>query len=106
GDWSSDVCSSDLALTRFSYLPQVLEGIEEATRYFNGIKLDSVIIRGTNEDELVPLMEYAKRVGAEIRFIEYMDVGGATQWSYDRVVSRQEMLTALGGHYGPIAALV
>jgi cyclic pyranopterin phosphate synthase len=65
-----------------------------------------VIIRGTNEDELVPLMEYGKRVGAEVRFIEYMDVGGATRWSRDRVVARQEMLTVLGREYGPIAALM
>ena len=93
------------ALTRFDSLPQVLAGIDEAARYFKGIKLDAVIMRGTNEDELVPLMEYARRVGAEIRFIEYMDVGGATQWSRDRVMSRQDMLAALTLEYGPIAAI-
>ena len=93
------------ALTRFDSLPQVLTGIEEAIKHFNPIKLDSVIIRGTNEDELIPLVEYARRIGAEIRFIEYMDVGGATQWSYDRVMSRQDMLTVLAEHYGPIAPL-
>jgi cyclic pyranopterin phosphate synthase len=93
------------SLTRFNYLPQVLAGIEEASRYFRGTKIDSVIIRGTNEDELIALMEYGKQVVAEVRFIEYMDVGGATQWSRDRVVSRDEMLSALGRHYGPIAAL-
>ncbi len=94
------------ALTRFDSLSQVLAGIDEAVKYFDHIKLDSVIMRGTNEDELVPLVEYAKRIGAEVRFIEYMDVGGATQWSRDRVMSRQDMLTALGSEYGPIAATV
>jgi cyclic pyranopterin phosphate synthase len=94
------------ALTRFDALPQVLAGIDEAGKYFEGIKLDSVIMRGTNDDELVPLLEYATRIGAEVRFIEYMDVGGATQWSPARVMSRQEMLTALGRTYGPIAAVV
>ncbi len=93
-------------LTRFNYLPQVLKGIDEASKYFPAIKIDSVIIRGTNEDELVPLMAYGKRVGAEVRFIEYMDVGGATRWSRDRVVSRQEMLTVLERQYGPITALM
>jgi cyclic pyranopterin phosphate synthase len=93
------------ALTRFNYLPQVLAGIDEASTYFSGIKIDSVIMRGTNEDELVALMEYGKRAAAEVRFIEYMDVGGATRWSPDRVVSRQEMLTVLGREYGPIAAM-
>ena len=94
------------ALTRFDSLPQVLAGIEHATRYFSGIKLDSVIIRGTNEDELVPLVDYARGIGAEVRFIEYMDVGGATQWSRDRVMSRQEMLTTLSAHYGPVTAML
>ena len=93
------------ALTRFDSLSQVLEGIDAAVRHFNPIKLDSVIMRGTNDDELVPLLEYAKRIGAEIRFIEYMDVGGATQWSHDRVVSREDMLTVLGREYGQIAAI-
>ncbi len=65
-----------------------------------------MIIRGTNEDELVALVEYARLIGAEVRFIEYMDVGGATQWSRDRVMSRQEMLTTLGQKYGPISAML
>ena len=94
------------ALTRFDSLPQVLGGIAEAVRYFPGLKIDAVIIRGTNDDELVPLLEYARMIGAELRFIEYMDVGGATHWSRDRVMSRQEMLTALGREYGPIAAVL
>jgi len=94
------------ALTRFDSLSQVLAGIDEAVKYFDHIKLDSVIMRGTNDDELVPLLEYARRIRAEVRFIEYMDVGGATQWSRDRVMSRQDMLTALGREYGPIAAIV
>src|SRR5262249_1614170 len=51
------------------------------------------------------LLEYGKRVGAEVRFIEYMDVGGATQWSPERVMSRQQMLAALAERYGPVAAI-
>ena len=94
------------ALTRFDALPQVLAGIDEACRHFRSVKLDTVVIRGTNDDEVVPLIDYGKRVGAEVRFIEYMDVGGATQWTPERVVSRPEMLTVLGREYGPIAALV
>ena len=94
------------ALTRFDSLQQVLAGIDEAIRHFKSIKLDSVIMRGTNDDELVPLLEYARRIGAELRFIEYMDVGGATQWSRERVMSRQDMLTSLGREFGPIAAVV
>ncbi len=57
-------------------------------RIFPRLKLDTVVIRGTNDDELVDLIEFGRRYGAEVRFIEYMDVGGATHWSMDRVVSR------------------
>jgi cyclic pyranopterin phosphate synthase len=87
-------------LTRFRQLPAVLAGIEEASRVFGSLKLDAVIIRGTNDDEVVRLLEFAKKMRAELRFIEYMDVGGATRWSWDQVVTRAEMLAALGAHYG------
>jgi len=94
------------ALTRFDALEQVLAGIEEARQHFSNVKIDSVIMRGTNDDELVSLVEFGKRVGAEVRFIEYMDVGGATRWSLERVLSRHDMLTVLEQHYGPIATIV
>jgi GTP 3',8-cyclase len=89
-------------LTGSTAFPQVLEGIDEASRLFTGLKLDSVIIRGVNDDELVPLIDYGRTIGAEVRFIEYMDVGGATHWSMADVLSRQEMLDTLAGHYGVI----
>ena len=95
------------ALTRRDALPQVLEGIAAAGRAgFPGLKLDTVVMRGTNDDEMAALIEYARGVGAEIRFIEYMDVGGATHWSMDRVVSRAEMLASLAERYGPIEPIV
>jgi cyclic pyranopterin phosphate synthase len=53
----------------------------------------------------VPLIEFGRVRRAEVRFIEYMDVGGATHWSMDRVVSRQDILAALAAQYGPITPL-
>jgi cyclic pyranopterin phosphate synthase len=93
-------------LTRFDELDRVLDGIATAAPIFRGLKFDAVIIRGVNEDELVDLVEFARRHEAEVRFIEYMDVGGATHWSLSRVVSRREMLDALSGHYGPITPVI
>jgi cyclic pyranopterin phosphate synthase len=84
----------------------VIEGLRAVPRAgFTDTKVDTVVIRGTNDDELVDMIEHGKRMGVEIRFIEYMDVGGATRWSMDKVVSCQQMLDALATHYGPIAAL-
>ncbi|HVX88548.1 MAG TPA: GTP 3',8-cyclase MoaA [Gemmatimonadales bacterium] len=83
----------------------ILAGIAAARDAgFTGTKINSVVIRGFNDDELVDLIEYGKRVGAEVRFIEYMDVGGATRWSMDDVVSQAEILERLGRHYGEIRA--
>ncbi len=94
------------ALTRRDGLEQVLAGIESvAAAGFTGTKLDTVVMRGVNEDELVPLVECGRDVGAEVRFIEYMDVGGATNWSMDKVVPCDEILARLAAHYGPVEPL-
>ncbi len=69
---------------------------------FTGLKLDTVVTRGDNDDELVDLLEFGRTVDAEVRFIEYMDVGGATKWRPEAVVSRAEMLERLTDRYGPI----
>ena len=95
------------ALTRRDAHAKVLEGIDTARRLgFRGLKIDTVVMRGVNEDELVELLEYGKRVGAEVRFIEYMDVGGATQWSMDKVFSQAQILEVLGHRYGRIEPVV
>ena len=92
-------------LTRANDLPRVLVGIAAAAPHFPGLKIDTVVIRGTNDDELVALLEFGRRYGAEVRFIEYMDVGGATHWSMDKVVSRDEILARLAAQYGAPAAI-
>ena len=95
------------ALTRRDTHARVLEGIE-AVRLagWPGLKIDTVMIRGVNDDELVDLVEYGREAGGEVRFIEYMDVGGATTWSMDQVVSRAEILRDLERHYGRIEPIV
>lgn len=91
------------ALARRSGLPQVIEGIFAARDAgFTGLKINAVVIRGFNDDELVDLIEFGRSASAEVRFIEYMDVGGATQWSMAQVVSREEILGRLSAHFGPI----
>ncbi len=95
------------ALTRRESHAQVLAGIEAVRRAgWPGLKIDTVVIRGVNDDELIDLIEYGRGVGGEVRFIEYMDVGGATTWSMDQVVSRADMLRVLERHYGPIEPIV
>lgn len=94
-------------LTRIDGLVQVLAGIEAVRRAgFSDLKFDTVVTRGANDDELVPLVEFAREANAEIRFIEYMDVGGATAWRPELVKSRAEMVTELSDHYGALEPIV
>jgi cyclic pyranopterin phosphate synthase len=84
----------------------VLEGVAAARAAgFRRLKLNTVVIRGYNDDEIVDLVEFARAHNAEVRFIEYMDVGGATLWSMDQVVSQREILDRLAGRYGAVEPL-
>ena len=95
-----------LALTGRDTHAQVLEGIAAARRTgFGKLKLDTVVLRGANDDELADLIEFGREAIAEVRFIEYMDVGGATEWTLDKVFTRAEMLEQLSKRYGAITPL-
>jgi cyclic pyranopterin phosphate synthase len=93
------------ALTRLTSHARVLEGLEVSARLFSTLKIDTVIMRGVNDDELVPLVEYGRTHLAEVRFIEYMDVAGATKWAADKVLPRAEILQRLEAHYGQLEPL-
>ena len=94
------------AFTRRDEHARVLEGIEAAGRAFaGGLKLNAVVIRGFNDDEVPDLVEFGRSRGAEVRFIEYMDVGGATRWRAADVVPQPEILAAVARRYGPVRPL-
>ncbi len=95
-----------LAFARNPRHAEVLRGIDEAAAAgFTGLKLNAVVIRGFNDDEIVPLLDYARALGAEMRYIEYMDVGGATQWSAGAVVPRREILEVIARRHGAVTPL-
>jgi cyclic pyranopterin phosphate synthase len=72
---------------------------------FDSLKIDSVLMRGCNDGELLELVDFARDLNAEIRFIEYMDVAGATQWNPQLVVPQNEILERLQDHYGSVTPL-
>lgn len=95
-----------LAFARSARHPDVLRGIQEARRAgFASVKLNSVLIRGFNEDEVVDLLEFARANGVELRYIEYMDVGGATRWRLEDVVTRAQLLDTIAQRYGSVEPL-
>lgn len=92
-----------LAFARSNRHADVLAGIAAAAAAgFEGIKLNSVIIRGYNDDEIVSLLEFARDRNLELRYIEYMDVGGATRWQLNQVVTRADLLRIIGHRYGTL----
>lgn len=81
-------------------LPRVLRGIESALD--NGlapVKVNSVAIRGFNDDEIMDLVEYARERRIAIRFIEFMPLDGLGIWSYDRVVPGKEIVETVSAKY-------
>ena len=82
-------------------LGSVLEGIEAAADAgFTGTKLDTVVMRGENDDELPALLAFGAERDLEVRFIEYMDVPGATAWRPELVATRLDMLTEIEAAVG------
>lgn len=95
------------ALTRSRRHADVLAGLAAARHVgFRATKINTVVVRGFNDDEIVALVEFARAHEAEVRFIEYMDVGGATRWSMDEVVPKREILDRLARRYGRVEPVV
>ncbi len=94
-------------LTRSADFDRVVAGIRAVGEgpLARDFKLDTVVMRGVNDDELLQLLDFGAEVGAEVRFIEFMDVGGATTWSKDKVVSRADMLSRIEKALGPAEPL-
>ncbi len=103
---SLDAVESELfqKMSQRDDLGRVLEGIESVAGR-PGLKLDSVLIKGVNEGQLLPLLEFARTVQAEVRFIEYMDVGGATRWAVDDVFTQADILERVSQEYGSVSPL-
>lgn len=81
----------------------VLAGVEAALAAgYDAVKLNTVVIRGFNADEVTDLLEYARERGVEVRFIEYMDVGGATRWTRRDVMGQEEIVAAVAARYGVV----
>ncbi len=88
------------AITQRGELGPVLEGINAARQAGLGpIKINVVVERDVNEDEVSELAAFGRERGFEVRFIEYMDVGNANQWRTDRLVPKAEILERVGSAF-------
>ncbi len=71
---------------------RVLAGISTAQTFGLPVKVNTVIQRGVNESEILPLVAWAREQGVTLRFIEFMDVGETNHWDRSQVVSAAEVL--------------
>lgn len=87
-------------MTRRDELENVLEGIKVAQDAgFSPVKLNAVIERGMNDDEIVSLAAFGRDTGVEVRFIEFMPLDASQEWGMKKVVSQDEIVAAISAVY-------
>ena len=83
-------------ITRRRDLGKIIEGMCMARSCgLDPVKINTVLERGVNDDEILAMVEFARRNGFAIRFIEYMDAGNANQWGMEKMVSKDEILAVI-----------
>ena len=87
-------------MTKRGDLNKVLEGIFAAKKTgLAPIKLNAVVERGVNDDDILPLVEFSREHGLGMRFIEYMDVGNSNNWTSAKLVSKKEIIEKIHVRY-------
>jgi cyclic pyranopterin phosphate synthase len=86
-------------------LAQVLESIKIATNQQMKIKINNVVMRGWNDDEVVDFARFSKATGHQVRFIEFMPLDGAGIWNHDLVVTKHEIMTKIRHEIGELIPL-
>ena len=89
-----------LEMTRRDELVRVLDGIEAAKEAgFSPVKINAVIERGINDDEIVDLARFGRDHDVEVRFIEFMPLDASGHWMNDKVVGQDEIVAALSAEF-------
>ncbi|HET6793329.1 MAG TPA: GTP 3',8-cyclase MoaA [Acidimicrobiales bacterium] len=85
------------AMTRRDQLGRVLEGIDAALAAgFRSVKVNVVLMRGVNDDEVVDFADFGRAKGVQPRFIEFMPLDAPGRWTMDQVVPSDEVVAAIG----------
>ncbi|WP_461611896.1 GTP 3',8-cyclase MoaA [Cytobacillus kochii] len=79
-----------------SKVSKVLDGIQAASEVGLKVKVNMVVQKGKNDQDIIPMASYFKKNKHTLRFIEYMDVGNSNGWSMTEVVTKQEILERIG----------
>ncbi len=98
---SVDAIDKDIfgKISRHSNVSQVFQGIESAVKSGMNVKLNAVIMRGMNDSQIIPLLDYATGLGVKIRFLELMKMGHLYHSKNDLFFSEEEILSIIRGKY-------
>lgn len=89
-----------LELTKRDSLQAVLDGIAAAVAVgFEPVKVNAVLMRGINDDEVIDFLDLGRSLGVIVRFIEFMPLDAQGQWSADRVISYSEILSMAAEYF-------
>jgi len=85
-------------------LPRVLESISEAVRVgLHPMKINSVAIRGYNDDEILDMVDFARKLNVGLRFIEFMPLDGLGIWNQEKIVTGQEIVDIVRSKFTLVA---
>jgi cyclic pyranopterin phosphate synthase len=88
------------AMTRRDELHNVLAGIAEAQAAgFSPMKVNAVVERGANDDEILDLVRYGRDNNVEVRFIEFMPLDATNEWERNKVVSQDEIVATIAAEF-------
>jgi len=84
-------------ITRRDELDKVLEGIDAAVNAgLAPVKINCVVMRGVNDDEVVDFARFGRERGVTVRFIEFMPLDAQGEWTNEQVVTKAEIVAAIG----------
>lgn len=84
-------------ITRRDELDKVLEGIDAAVGAgLAPVKINCVVMRGVNDDEIVDFARFGRERGVTVRFIEFMPLDAQGEWTNEQVVTKAEIVAAIG----------
>jgi cyclic pyranopterin phosphate synthase len=84
-------------ITRRDELDKVLEGIDAAVGAgLAPVKINCVVMRGVNDDEIIDFARFGRERGVTVRFIEFMPLDAQGEWTNEQVVTKAEIVAAIG----------
>lgn len=92
-------------ITGVNNLDRVIEAINAAERVGLNVKINTVVIRGWNDDEIVDFANYARDTGHTVRFIEFMPLDGSGIWQSNLVYTKKEMIDLINRNFGTLVPL-